>query len=78
MLQVSDIEVVAYRVESVRPRQVRLASHLYQELAWVEPKTRQLALEILFCIISEESVIALPFDVHLKLLSLVANKCSGC
>jgi hypothetical protein len=46
-------KVVAYRVESVRPRRVRLASHLYQELTWVEPKTRQFALEILFYIISE-------------------------
>jgi hypothetical protein len=53
MLQVSDIDVVAYRVESVRPRQVRLASHLYQELAWVELKTRQFALEMLFYIISK-------------------------
>jgi len=65
-------------VESVRPRQVRLASHLYQELAWVEPKTREFPLEILLYIIFEQSVIALPFDMHLKLLSLVANTCSGC
>src|SRR4029453_12543053 len=53
VLQVCDIDVVAYGVDSVRPRGVRLASHLYQELAWVEPKTRQFALEILFYTISE-------------------------
>jgi hypothetical protein len=53
VLQVSDIDVVAYRVESVRLRHVSLASHLCQELTWVEPKTRQFALEILLYIISE-------------------------
>jgi hypothetical protein len=51
-------------VESVRLRQVRLASDLNQKLAWVEPETRQFALEILFYILFKKPVIALPYDGH--------------
>jgi hypothetical protein len=55
---------------SACPQQVRLTSNLYQEFARVEPQARQLVLEIPLHVVSEQSVITLPFDTHRVFSSL--------